>query len=77
MTPFAQNLFVLLIVGGCLAYIGWQILQALRGRKSKVGSCCAKGCAGTLAEQSMANATATPRVQFLPLESLARKRVKP
>jgi hypothetical protein len=65
MTPFAQNLAVLIVVSICLAYVGRQLIQAFRGRKSKLGSCCAKGCSVASPDIS-----ATPKpapVQFLPL----------
>ncbi len=70
MTPTIQNLAVILIVGFCLAYVGWQTLQAFRGRKSKLGSCCAKGCG---ASEPAASAQPKPApVQFMPIENLGR-----
>jgi len=75
MSPVAQNLAVLLIVGGCLAYVGWQALQAFRGRKSKLGSCCAKGCG---AAEKTSNTPPRPApVQFLPLANVGRNHRKP
>jgi hypothetical protein len=71
MTPFVQNLAVLLIVGICVAYIGYQAVQAFRGRKSKLGSCCAKGC-GAVEKTSTTIQKPAP-VQFLPLENLGRR----
>ena len=71
MTPLAQNLAVLLIVGICLAYVGWQAVQAFRGRKSKLGSCCAKGC-GTAEKSSDSPAKPAP-AQFLPLANVGRR----
>lgn len=68
MTLWLQNLIVLFAVAGCLGFVGRQAFQSLRGRKSKIGSCCAKGCsasappAGKLAE----------RIVFLPVEMLGR-----
>jgi hypothetical protein len=70
MNPLAQNLAVILVVGGCLAYIGWQLLQAFRGRKSKLGSCCAKGCA-VKAPDSRATPKPAP-VQFLPIGNVGK-----
>ena len=71
MTPLAQNLPVLLIVGICAAYILYQAIQAFRGRKSKLGSCCAKGCG--VAEKKTDIAPKPAPVQFLPLENLGRR----
>ena len=70
MNPLAQNLAVILVVGGCLAYIGWQLLQAFRGRKSKLGSCCAKGCSVKAAETS--NEPKSAPVQFLPIGNVGK-----
>jgi hypothetical protein len=66
-----QNLIIFLIVGTCLAYLGKQGLLAFSGRKSKLGSCCAKGCATVAEEQSK---DATGKLQFMPVEMLTRKR---
>jgi hypothetical protein len=80
MNPITQNLAVIAIVGCCVVHAGWQIVQAVRGRKSKVGSCCAKGCVATLAEQTrkpgegITGLRSGPPLQFIPLESLSRKR---
>jgi hypothetical protein len=70
MNSLAQNLAVLMIVGGCIAYVGWQLFMAFRGRKSKLGSCCAKGCEAVAAD-SKASPKSEP-VHFLPLENLGR-----
>ncbi len=74
MNSFVQNLAVIVIVGLCIAYAGWQLIQAFRGRKSKLGSCCAKGCTST-AETKTTTPQAAP-VQFLPLANLGRPRSK-
>jgi hypothetical protein len=71
MTPLAQNLAVLLVVGGCVAYVGWQMLQAFRGRKSKLGSCCAKGCG--VAEKNTTTPPKPAPEQFLPLANVGRR----
>jgi hypothetical protein len=74
MTPLAQNLAVVFVVGGCVAYVSWQLLQAFRGRKSKLGSCCAKGC--SVAEKT-ANAPPKPAPeQFLPLGNVGLRSTK-
>ncbi len=71
MTPLIQNLSVIMILLLCLAYVGWQMLQAFRGRKSKLGSCCAKGC-GAIEPAASAQPKPAP-VQFMPIENLGRR----
>ncbi len=71
MTPFAQNIAVLLIISACVGYVGWQMVQAFRGRKSKLGSCCAKGCS-TVEKTAIAESQRVTPVQFLPLASVGR-----
>jgi hypothetical protein len=68
MNPITQNLAVLLIVGGCAAYVLWQAIQAFRGRKSKLGSCCAKGC--SVAGQATSEQPKPAPVQFMPLSNV-------
>jgi hypothetical protein len=71
MNSLAQNFAVLLVVGGCVVY---QLAQAFRGRKSKLGSCCAKGC--SVAEKAV-NAPAKPApAQFLPLGNVGVRMTK-
>jgi hypothetical protein len=72
MSTFAQNLAVLVIVGICFAYVAWQAIQAFRGRKSKLGSCCAKGC-GVNEKASTNDAPKPAPVQFLPLANVGRR----
>jgi hypothetical protein len=66
-----QHLIVLLVVAACLGYVGWQGVRALSGRRSKVGGCCAKGCATVAQEQTKAG---TGKVQFMPVEMLGNRR---
>jgi hypothetical protein len=74
MNSLAQNFAVLLVVGGCVAYVVYQLAQAFRGRKSKLGSCCAKGC--SVAEKAV-NAPAKPApAQFLPLGNVGVRMTK-
>jgi hypothetical protein len=71
MDIWLQHLLVLLIVLASATIVAWQIVQSLRGKKSRVGSCCAKGCA------SQAPAEAKPRAQrivFMPVEMLSRRK---
>jgi hypothetical protein len=63
-----QHVLALLLVAGCVGVVGYQLVNTLRGRKSRVGSCCATGCA---AGKKRAEA---PKVVFFPSESLGRKR---
>ena len=66
MPLWTQHLLVLLLVAGCVAFTLREVVQALWGRRSKIGSCCAKGCQ-TAPRPAEAKAE---RVVFLPLESL-------
>jgi len=68
MSIESQHLLVLLIVLACGGLVVWQIVQTFIGRKSKIGSCCAKGC-----ESPPVNSPTTVN-QFLPLESLTRRK---
>jgi hypothetical protein len=70
---WTQHLIVLLIVATSLGYVGWQGFRALAGRKSKLGSCCAKGCATVAEEQAKSTAGNAGKVQFMPVEMLTRK----
>ena len=59
----------LALVAGCLAWVAWQAFRTLRGRRSKVGSCCATGCAPPAEPKKSSD-----RVVFLPVEMLTRRR---
>jgi hypothetical protein len=72
MSLLLQHIIALSAVALCLGYAAWQGIQALRGRQSRVGSCCAKGCAATKAA-SDTSAAATPRVVYIPVSMLSRK----
>jgi hypothetical protein len=62
-----QHVVVIALVVVCLAYVVRQAVVTLRGDKSKLGSCCSKGCsAGEPQTQS--------KPQFLPAQMLIRKR---
>jgi hypothetical protein len=76
MPLILQNLLVLLLVVACLAWVGRQAFQSLRGRRSKLGSCCAKGCATTAppAKPTERQSPAGPSIQFIPLEQLAHRK---
>lgn len=73
-----QNLVVFVTVAACLGYVTWQGAAGLFGRKSKLGSCCSKGCSRTMKEAENAASTRSRQagVQFIPLEAISRRRSK-
>jgi len=80
MALWLQHLLVLLLVVGCLAWVAWQAVQSLRGRASRIGSCCAKGCSPNeppKTDKPAAAPASGEKIVFLPVESLtARARRK-
>jgi hypothetical protein len=62
-----QTLFVIAIVAASAVYLFAQVSAALAGKRTKLGSCCAKGC-------DAASAPATPRTAFIPSELLIRRK---
>jgi hypothetical protein len=68
MNSMIQHLLVLLLVLACVAVVGVQAFASLRGKKSRLGSCCAKGC-----DAGVKVNPAKERVVFLPVELLSRK----
>ena len=72
MPLWLQHVLVLTLVAGCVGYVAWQAVQALRGQSGKVGSCCAKGC-DTAAAPGPPKA-AGERIVFLPESALTRRR---
>lgn len=69
MPLWLQNLVVLAIVTACLAYAIYQGVRSLYGKKSRLGSCCAKGCASTQSATSSAQ-----KIHFLPADMLRKRR---
>jgi hypothetical protein len=67
MAYWLQHLLVLLIVLASAGAVLWQIVQSLRGKKSRVGSCCAKGCASEATSKP-----AKEQIVFIPVEMLGR-----
>jgi len=63
-----QTIFVLLILATAIAFVARQLFSALAGRRSKIGSCCAKGCDAASASPP------TPRSAFIPSELLIRRK---
>ena len=74
-----QHLLVLLIVAGCVAFVARQMVRTFRLKKSKLGACCAKGCAAGAANAAGAGAgepaksAAAERVVFMPVEMLRKR----
>jgi hypothetical protein len=48
--------------------VAWQLFNTFRGRKSKLGQCCSKGCPTEPVKP------ATQRIYFVPSEMLGRRR---
>ena len=69
MTNDLQHFLVLFLVAACGGLMAWQFVQTLIGRKSKLGSCCAKGC-----DPAPAKPQAEMKTQFFPLENLSRRK---
>jgi hypothetical protein len=65
MSIWMQDLIVVVAVVACAVYLGRQLLGTFRGRRSKLGSCCAKGCPQPTDHSG-------ERVVFLPLDSLRK-----
>jgi hypothetical protein len=75
MPSWVQHILVIALVTMCVAFVAWQTVRSLAGRRGRVGSCCAKGCG---VEDNAAALSAKPqapqRDQFMPVEMLARRR---
>jgi len=69
MPLWLQNLIVLALVTACLAYAVYQGVRSLYGKKSRLGSCCGKGCASTQPSTSSAQ-----KIHFLPADMLRKRR---
>ena len=75
MSEGVQHLLVFAIVALSACFVLWQGVRALIGRRSRLGSCCAKGCgAGGKADAAPAKPQADRRVTFMPVEMLHRRR---
>jgi hypothetical protein len=72
MSVLLQHVAALSVVALCFGYVGWQGVQALRGKRSRVGSCCAKGCGNATA--GTPTAEPKPQVMYIPISSLSRRR---
>ncbi|MDB5298147.1 MAG: hypothetical protein JWO31_4130 [Phycisphaerales bacterium] len=76
MPDLLQHAIALTIVAGCLGYVVRQTLRTLSGRRSRVGNCCATGCAAQTDRQR--GGTAAPpsagQIVYVPIEMLGRGR---
>ena len=68
MNLLAQHILVLSLAVGCLGVVARQAFASLSGKRSKLGSCCAKGC-----PPAPQNKPKTERIVFLPVELLKRR----
>ncbi len=71
MPLWLQYLVIALAVLGAAAYLSRQIWATLAGRRSRLGSCCDKGCG---AHEQQAKPQSGQRIAFLPAEMLGRKK---
>jgi hypothetical protein len=72
-----QHVLVLLIVAASVAVVAGQAVRTLRGKRSKLGACCAKGCdaGGTVMKSQLGGVSPSPpRVVFFPAEMLTTSR---
>ncbi|HEY7118506.1 MAG TPA: hypothetical protein VH475_18090 [Tepidisphaeraceae bacterium] len=69
MPLWLQHLLVFTLVGACCVYIGWQAVRSLWGKRSRLGSCCAKGCSS-----AQSAASSTQKIHFLPADMLRKRR---
>ena len=69
MPLWLQHIIALSLVGLCLGYAIWQGARTLFGKRSRLGSCCGKGC-GTATNAP----AATEKIHFLPSEMLRKRR---
>lgn len=70
MPLWLQHALVVALVAGCVLVVAWQSLRTLRGKKSVVGKCCAKGCPPAAAAEPKPD----QRVHFMPVEMLRKRR---
>jgi hypothetical protein len=66
MPLLAQNILVLTLVAICVGVVIWQGTRTFVGKRSKLGSCCAKGCEQPKKDQGA-------KVQFIPAEMLRKR----
>jgi|GEM_PF-1027197 len=79
MSPLIQDIIALALVVACGGWALWQVSKTLRGKKSKLGSCCSKGCgcdatgktAGTAVEGQ--GPAPVEKIHFLPSDMLRKR----
>jgi hypothetical protein len=71
MPLWLQHTLVLLLVAAAALVLLRQAVGALRGRRSKLGSCCDKGCDPQPRQQQSGE-----RLAFIPVDSVTRPRHK-
>jgi hypothetical protein len=74
MSEWIQITIVVLAVGASGVFLARQAWLTLAGKRSRLGSCCAKGCGANEAPNARPGSGAAQRVQFLPVEMLGRKK---
>jgi hypothetical protein len=67
MAGIVQNMIALALVAVCLGWAVWQGYKSLNGKRSKLGSCCQKGCSAGEARPIV------EKVHFLPSDMLKRR----
>ncbi len=68
MSLWLQHVVVLAVVALCVAQVVHQGFRAIWGKASRVGSCCAKGCAPTRGGE-----LSREKIHFLPVEVLRKR----
>jgi hypothetical protein len=69
MMLWLQHLLALGIVALAASYVVYQAASAMRGKRSKLGSCCAKGCTPQTIKDPKSE-----RIVFLPVELLKKRK---
>ena len=69
MTPWIQTIIALTIVALAVIVVIYQATSAMRGKRSKLGSCCAKGCQAPKSE-----GPEPERVVFFPSDMLIKRK---
>ena len=69
MPHWLQHLLAISLALGCLVFIGYQTVAALRAKRSQVGSCCERGCASQEAPPAGGE-----KIAFIPADQLRHRR---
>jgi hypothetical protein len=72
MQAWVQNILAITLVALCGGWALWQGIKSMSGKRSKLGSCCAKGC-GAAEPKPAETGAATEKVHFLPSEMLRKR----